>query len=104
MSPELKHQLDRLTAGWAAVEAQLARGPSLTPADLKLTIMRCGGVMRLCYDGRPIAECSVEEKIAAAAELPALTIALREQRASLVSRAGFAAASLEVWLGSDGAR
>jgi hypothetical protein len=58
--------LDELSQKWKALEKIVATGPSLADESSRLSVQRHGSTMRLCFNGRPLTECSTTEKIEAA--------------------------------------
>lgn len=72
--------LDALTAGWKEIEQTATEiGLGFTPEDQPFAVQRYGGSMRLLYNGRPVCECKVVEKIEAVDEFPRFLAAYRDR-------------------------
>jgi len=87
MSPTLKAEVDKLNANWTRLEAAL-EGPQCAVGVKRLgweRVQGCGR-MRLCWGGTPIAECVVEIKINATADIPILLDIMNQQDAEMIER------------------
>lgn len=93
-------EVDRLNRMWNRVEEVLG-GYVVAPPGLRLTIKRAANKkVRLHFDNRPVAECSMVEKIEAVEHFPALLDAIAETTDEQARAAKAAADKLEAWLNS----
>lgn len=59
---------NKLQAKWERLEEMLC-GIIVSDPSCKLSTVRVSGRVRLCYQGRPMAECSTTEKVEATEEI-----------------------------------
>lgn len=90
---EMYRKLDRLSELWKTLEERL-KGTTVESRPLSLS-RQDGGKVRLCYNGKPVAECTAEEKIAAASGLTEFMLRVKEVRKLMTLRAEEAITNLE---------
>ncbi len=96
MKTELFRLVDQIMDRWIELEKMLCEG-ELKFDGFPLSIERVNGKMRICYNGRPIAECKSSEKVEAAFFLDRLADEINKKNAALILRAKSALTILEKW-------
>lgn len=94
---EVYAELDRLNAAWERIEERLAGLPCELPGQ-RLTISRYAGRMRLCFNGKPLHDCKVDEKIEAFEHFPILVATVEGATEERGRKAKAVADNLERWL------
>ncbi len=99
--PQLFQLMDKITECWKAIEEDVLARHSPPLGGGKLTVGRHPGTskMRLLYDDKPLTDCSVAEKLAAADGLAGFRTRLAAADADLLARARTALSTLESWPG-----
>ncbi len=89
---------DTLMELWKVIEKEaLAYYPLPMEETDGLTVQRYGANMRLVYNGRPLSECSLQEKINASKDLDNLSERLRVYKHSKKEAIEAAIQKLEAW-------
>jgi hypothetical protein len=94
---ELWDKFNELMALWEEMERRL-QGPPVVVHDRKLSIGKYSGRVRILYDGRPLTECRMRERVDAVKDLGELIAARQEVLSGLMTDATQACNDLRNYL------
>lgn len=89
--------VDKIMERWRQVEIRL-QGSELKVEGLALSVERHGQHMRLCYNGKPLNECKMMDKIEAVVHLDRLYEEVQKRDSAMLEKAKTALKKLEGWL------